>query len=70
MQNNRDNVERNANNGSFMKLLKKIYHESGWRGFYAGVRIDLIRVLPSNAITFVVYEYTKKRLLKKKNKKL
>lgn len=68
MQDNREIVEKNGNNGSFLKLVQKIKRENGWKGFYAGLRIDLIRVLPSNAITFVVYEYTKGLLLKKKKK--
>ena len=64
MQNNR---EKMGNNNLF-DLIRKINREEGLRGFYFGMKIDLIRVLPSNAITFIVYEYVKKLLLKKKSK--
>ena len=64
MQNNR---EKMGNNNLF-DLIRKIHKEEGLRGFYFGMKIDLIRVLPSNAITFIVYEYVKKLLLKKKSK--
>ena len=69
MQDNREITNsNNHNNHNLMKLIGKIYKETGIKGFYFGLRIDLIRVLPANAITFIVYEYVKKLLLKKKPK--
>lgn len=43
-------------------VLKKIYREFGIKGFYLGLKPDLIRILPSNAIVFVVYEFMKRQL--------
>lgn len=64
MQNNR---EKRGNN-DLLYLMRKIYGEVGVKGFYYGLKIDLVRVLPSNAITFIFYEYVKKLFLKKKPK--
>lgn len=70
MQDNRENLQNNHKNHKLLRLLRKIHRESGIKGFYSGLKIDLIRVLPANAITFIVYEYVKKLLLKKKPKPL
>lgn len=43
-------------------VLRKIYKQFGVRGFYLGLKPDLFRILPSNAIVFVVYEFMKKQL--------
>ena len=42
---------------SIMKLIKNIYNERGIQGFYAGFRINLLRILPNTAIMFMCYEY-------------
>lgn len=68
MQDNREKVEVNHTNHGLLKLVKDILKENGLRGFYRGIKIDLIRVLPANAITFIFYEYVKKSLLKKQKK--
>ena len=47
---------------SLPKLLKEIYHERGIAGFYAGFKINLLRILPNTAIMFVAYEYLSKIL--------
>lgn len=47
---------------NFMEVLKKIYKQHGIKGFYLGLKPDLVRILPSNAIIFVVYEFMKKQL--------
>ena len=39
----------------FRKVVKYIWNEKGYIGFYGGLKPDLIRLLPSNAIVFVVY---------------
>jgi len=39
-----------------VNLIRSIYRQEGIKGFYMGLRVDLIRVLPANSITFVVYE--------------
>jgi len=41
---------------SMTKLMKNIYQVQGIRGFYGGFRINLLRILPNNAIMFASYE--------------
>lgn len=53
---------RTAEKMDFMKVTNYIWKEKGLRGFYGGLKPDLIRLLPSNAIVFVVYEYLKRVL--------
>jgi solute carrier family 25 folate transporter 32 len=36
-------------------IVREVYSKSGVKGFFLGLKPDLIRVIPSNAITFVVY---------------
>ena len=43
-------------------IAKYIWQSSGVKGFYAGLRVDLLRLIPSNAILFMVYEEAKKYL--------
>lgn len=43
----------------FLSTVKHILSQSGVRGFYAGLKPDLIRLIPSNAILFIVYEKSK-----------
>ncbi len=38
------------------KLIKNIYTTQGLSGFYGGFKINLIRILPNNAIMFASYE--------------
>ena len=40
----------------FMDTCRRIYTAEGAAGFYAGLPITLIRVLPNTCITFVTYE--------------
>jgi hypothetical protein len=39
------------------KLVKNIYEQRGLSGFYAGFKINLLRILPNTAIMFMCYEY-------------
>lgn len=41
---------------SMTKLIKNIYRAQGISGFYGGFRINLLRILPNNAIMFTSYE--------------
>lgn len=43
-----------------MDVVRHIKSDNGIHGFYSGLKPDLIRLIPSNAILFVCYEYTKK----------
>jgi len=42
--------------GSLANALRMIYAQEGMRGFYKGLTANVLRVTPSAAITFVVYE--------------
>lgn len=43
-----------------MDVFRHIKEVNGWKGFYSGLKPDLMRLIPSNAILFICYEYTKK----------
>jgi len=47
---------------SMISMIKETVHKEGVKGLYSGLRIDLVRVLPANAITFVTFEQVKKYL--------
>lgn len=47
---------------SIKDVFKDVYEKRGIKGFYAGLRPDLLRILPSNTIVFVVYELIKRRI--------
>ena len=63
MQDNRQNLKFfNKNNSgltSLRSMIKKSYKEEGIKGFYAGIKFDMFRILPSNMIIFLVYEFFK-----------
>ena len=40
----------------FVETCRRIYAGEGMAGFYAGLPITLIRVIPNTCITFVTYE--------------
>jgi solute carrier family 25 folate transporter 32 len=46
----------------FTNIIKHIWKEHGALGFYSGLKPDLIRLIPSNAILFIVYEQAKQFL--------
>lgn len=50
---------------SIRVLIKDIYHERGIPGFYAGFKINLLRILPNTAIMFMAYEYLSKKMTEK-----
>ena len=39
-----------------LSTAKQIYQREGLVGFYQGIRVSLLRVLPSTVVTFVAYE--------------
>ena len=41
----------------FVETCRRIYAGEGMAGFYAGLPITLIRVIPNTCITFVTYEF-------------
>lgn len=42
------------------EMIIRTIQEEGVKGLYTGIKFDLIRVLPSNTIMFVMYEYLRK----------
>jgi solute carrier family 25 (mitochondrial folate transporter), member 32 len=54
-------VRHNEKSHTF-NVMKHIWRENGIVGFYGGLKPDLIRLIPSNAILFIVYEEAKKYL--------
>mmetsp|Transcript_44121 Transcript_44121/g.70720 ORF Transcript_44121/g.70720 Transcript_44121/m.70720 type:complete len:292 (-) Transcript_44121:121-996(-) len=47
---------------SIWSITRQIWKMDGLRGFYAGVWINITRILPSTCITFLVYETLKTKL--------
>lgn len=57
----RQQVSR-TNGSSLFHLAKHIYELEGLRGFYRGLGVNLLRVVPAAAITFVSFEYISRAL--------
>lgn len=38
------------------KIVKSIFHDEGWRTFYAGMGTNLLRTIPASAVTLITYE--------------
>lgn len=47
---------------SFMATVTDIYRVKGIKGFYVGLTIGYIKVIPMFAISFTTYEYMKRLL--------
>ena len=62
LQDNRTNLRDTNERMTFMRMLKTTFENEGVRGLYSGLRIDLVRCLPANAITFLTFEFVKKHL--------
>lgn len=59
----RDGVKQARKKGtSMVTMVQQAIQREGFKGLYSGLRIDLVRVLPANAITFVTFEHIKKYL--------
>jgi len=43
-------------------VVQSIYRQEGMKGLFNGFKIDMIRSLPNNSVTFLVFEYAKHRL--------
>ncbi|XP_003387458.1 PREDICTED: mitochondrial folate transporter/carrier-like [Amphimedon queenslandica] len=46
-----------------ISTIKRTWRNEGYKGFYKGLKPNLIKVVPATCITFVVYEYMSKLLL-------
>ena len=45
-------------------VVVQVWKQEGWKGFYKGLGPNLLRVMPSTWVTFLVYEKTKTYLPK------
>ncbi len=43
-------------------LFKSVWRQKGLRGFYAGISINITRIMPHTCITFLVFEQLKTRI--------
>lgn len=48
--------------GGIIDVFRKIYRQDGWRGFYRGLSINLLRTVPSSAVTMLTYELIMRNL--------
>ncbi|KAG8388172.1 hypothetical protein BUALT_Bualt02G0098200 [Buddleja alternifolia] len=60
MQAERANTD--AASGSMSGMFRRTYQHEGFRGFYKGLFPNLLKVVPSASITYLVYEAMKKSL--------
>lgn len=51
-----DTRKYDGNGRGFLKVAKRTYMNEGILAFYSGFTLNLIRILPLNVITFVLYE--------------
>ncbi|KAJ3021846.1 hypothetical protein HKX48_007622 [Thoreauomyces humboldtii] len=47
---------------SFLQVTRKVYGAEGWRGFYRGFGINLVRSAPTSAMIFATYELLSRHL--------
>lgn len=57
---------KNENVPSILRMVKQIYRTNGLRGFFSGISINYLKVAPATGISFVVYEWMKEYLYKRK----
>ncbi|TXT05922.1 hypothetical protein VHUM_03683 [Vanrija humicola] len=48
--------------GGIVDTFRKIYRQDGWQGFYRGLSINLVRTVPSSAVTMLTYELIMRNL--------
>lgn len=55
--------DQHHNHTSTLSCIKYIWKYEGWRGYYKGLSVNLMKVTPATVITFVVYEHVSHYLL-------
>ena len=60
----RARMQDSRNPAGLASIAKNILQADGWRGFYRGLHINILRVLPSCITTFVTYELIKQAIHK------
>ncbi|XP_074301658.1 calcium-dependent mitochondrial ATP-magnesium/phosphate carrier protein 2-like [Silene latifolia] len=58
----RTRMQANQSNATMSDVFLKTFREERWKGFYKGLFPNLLKVIPSASITYMVYEAMKKRL--------
>ncbi|GAA5863762.1 hypothetical protein JCM3774_001150 [Rhodotorula dairenensis] len=48
-------VGRTAPGAGFWETARGVYHTSGWRGFFIGLSIGYLKVVPMNAVSFATW---------------
>ncbi len=56
--------EAPAHARSVFRTARSMYAEAGYRCFFVGLSTTLVRAVPTNAITFLMYEMSLKQLNK------
>lgn len=59
---NGTNIPEHLNFRGLFHLISLIYQHQGIRGFYKGIGLNLLRVVPSAGITLTVFEFCSKKL--------
>ena len=54
-----DSIPRHETVGG---VVKKIVEKEGWRGFYKGWSVSMVKAVPASAVTFAVYGFMHKIL--------
>ena len=44
------------------ETVRTIWHTSGWRGFYVGLGIGYVKIMPMTAVIFAVWQWAKRML--------
>ncbi len=55
-------LRSDGHTSSFVELVMRMWAQEGVRGFYRGVWVNVCRVTPSGAVTFLIYENAMKLL--------
>jgi hypothetical protein len=53
---------RGSDLSKMIHIFRDVKDNLGLRGLYSGLKPDLMRILPSNTIVFLVYEFMKKNM--------
>ena len=65
LQLNGVNDSKNKYNG-LIDCIKNIYKKNGIKGFYIGLKINMIKCIPGSVIQFTVYDYCKNYFINNK----
>jgi len=46
----------------FWETFGKVYHQSGWRGFFVGLTIGYLKVVPMTSLSYTTWSFLKRRM--------